>query len=60
LEGETNVAVLGVATTTVAKCVMCGCGTWSITLREEQFRLAVNFGALKGGWRKLHSGELND
>jgi hypothetical protein len=53
-------AVLGVATTTVAKCVLYGCGTWSITLREEEFRPTVNIWTLEGGWRKLHSEEFND
>jgi hypothetical protein len=47
-----------------------GCGTWSVTLREER-RLRVfenrvlrrifglNKEELTGEWRKLHNGELN-
>lgn len=56
---ETSMAVLGVATTIETKCVLYGCGTWSITLRGE-FRHAVNIWTLEGGWRKLHSEDLND
>ena len=51
--------------------VLYGCGTWSLTLREE-LRLRVfenrvlrrKFGpktdAVTGEWRKLHNEELND
>jgi hypothetical protein len=44
---------LGVATA-VAKCVVLyGRGTWSITLREEEFRLAVNIWTLGGRLEKI-------
>jgi hypothetical protein len=50
---------------------MCGCETWSLTLREERrLRVFENrvlgriFGPkmdeVKGEWRKLHNEELND
>ena len=50
---------------------MCGCETWSLTLREElRLRVFENrvlrgiFGAerdeMTGEWRKLHNEELND
>ena len=50
--------------------VMCGCETWSLTLREEhRLRMFENkvlrkiFGAkrdeITGGWRKLHNAELH-
>jgi hypothetical protein len=50
--------------------VLCGCKTWSLTLREEhRLRVFENrmlrriFGLkrdeVKGEWRKLHNGELN-
>ena len=50
---------------------MCGCETWSLTLREEaRLRALENrvlrriFGSKRdevtGEWRKLHSEELND
>jgi len=51
--------------------VLCGCETWSLTLREERrLRVTENrvlrriFGAKRdkvtGEWRKLHNEELND
>ena len=51
--------------------VLCGCETWSITLREERrLRVSENrvlrriFGPKRaevtGEWRKLHEEELND
>ena len=51
--------------------VLCGCETWSLTLREERrLRVFENrvlreiFGPrrdeLTGEWRKLHNEELND
>jgi hypothetical protein len=57
--------------TVVLPVVLYGCGTWSLTLREEQ-RLRVFdsrvlrriFGPKReettGEWRRLHNGELND
>ena len=50
---------------------MCGCETWSLTLREERKltvfenrMLRTIFGPKRnevmGEWRKLHNGELND
>ena len=51
--------------------VWYGCETWSVTLREEpRLRMFENrvlrriFGPkrdeVRGEWRKVHSGELND
>ena len=51
--------------------VLCGCETWSLTLREERrLRVSENrvlrkvFGPKgdeeTGEWRKLHNEELND
>jgi hypothetical protein len=51
--------------------VVCGCGTWSLTSREEQrLRVFENrvlrriFGPPRDevtvGWRKLHNKELHD
>jgi len=51
--------------------VLCGCETWSLTLREERrLRVFGNrvlrgiFGVKRdevtGEWRKLHNEELND
>ena len=51
--------------------VLCGCETWSLTLREERkLRVFENrvvrriFGPKRdevtGEWRKLHNEELND
>ena len=49
---------------------LCGCETWSVTLREEhglrvfQNRVLRIFGPRRDGvtgeWRKLHNEELND
>jgi hypothetical protein len=52
------------------QCVLYGCGTWSLTLREES-RLKVfenrvlrifqlKRDEVTGEWRKLHNEELND
>jgi hypothetical protein len=57
--------------TTVLPIVLYGCGTWSLTLREERrLKIFENrvlrriFGpmrvAVTGEWRKLHNEELND
>jgi len=51
--------------------VFCGCGTWSVTLREEHRLRAFENRVLRrifglkrdevtGEWRKLHNEELND
>jgi hypothetical protein len=57
--------------TAVLPVVLCGCETWSLTLREEQ-RLRVfenmllrrifgpNRDEATGEWRRLHNEELND
>ena len=57
--------------TIILRVVLCGCETWSLTLREER-RLWVFenrvlrgiFGPKRdevtGEWRKLHNEELND
>jgi hypothetical protein len=56
--------------TIIVPVVLCGCETWSLTLREEH-RLSVYgnrllriFGPKRdevmGGWRKLHNEELRD
>jgi len=57
--------------TIILPVVLCGCETWSLTLREERrLRVFENrvlrriFGPkreeLKREWRKLHNEELND
>jgi hypothetical protein len=57
--------------TVVLPVLLCGCETWSLTLREEQrLRVFENwvlrriFGPKKdeatGEWRRLHNEELND
>jgi hypothetical protein len=57
--------------TIILPVVLYGCGTWSLTLREEQrLRVFENrvlrriFGPMrdevKGEWRKLHNEELHD
>jgi len=51
--------------------VLCGCETWSLTLREERRLRVFENGVLKRifgpkrdavtwDWRKLHNEELND
>jgi hypothetical protein len=57
--------------TKLLRVVLCGCKTWSLTLREEH-RLRVfenrvlrrifgsKRGEVTGEWRKLHSGELHN
>jgi hypothetical protein len=52
--------------TVILPIVLCGCETWSPTLREER-RLRVlrrvfglNRDEVTGEWRKLHNEELND
>ena len=48
--------------TIILPVVLCGCETWSLTMREER-RLRV-FGSKRddvtGEWRKLHNEELSD
>jgi hypothetical protein len=57
--------------TIILPVVLCGCKTWSVTLREEhRLRVFENrvlrgmFGPkgaeVTGEWRKLHSGELHN
>jgi hypothetical protein len=57
--------------TIVLSVVLCGCETWSLTLREEHtLRVFVNRvlrricgpkrDEVTGEWRKLHSGELHN
>jgi hypothetical protein len=57
--------------TVILPVILYGCETWSQTLREEHsLRVFENkvlrriFGykrdEVKGGWRKLHNGELHD
>ena len=57
--------------TIILPVVLCGCETWSLTLREEhRLRVFENrvlrriFGPKRDGvteeWRKLHNEELND
>jgi hypothetical protein len=57
--------------TVIVPVVLYGCGTWSVTLREEQrLRVFENmvlrgiFGPkgdeVTGEWRKLHNGELHN
>ena len=57
--------------TIILPVVLCGCETWSLTLREERsLRVFENrvlrrvFGPKRdevtGEWRKLHNEELND
>jgi hypothetical protein len=57
--------------TIILPFVLCGCETWSVTLREEpRLRVFENrvlrriFGPKRdevtGKWRKLHSGELHN
>ena len=53
--------------TIILPVVLCGCETWSLTLREqrrENRMLRRIFGPKRddvpGEWRKLHNEELND
>jgi hypothetical protein len=56
--------------TIILPIVLCGCETWSLTLREErrltvfQNRVLRIFGPkrdeISGEWRKLHNEVLND
>jgi len=57
--------------TIILPVVLCGCGTWSLTLREEcriselQNRVLRRIFGIKkdevtGEWRKLHNKQLND
>jgi hypothetical protein len=57
--------------TVILRVVLCGCETWSVTLREEHrlrvFEIRVLRGIfgpkrdeVTGEWRKLHSGELHN
>ena len=61
----------GEVRTVILPVVLYGCGTWSLTLREERrLRVSENrvfrgiFGPKRdeviGEWRKLHNEELND
>ena len=57
--------------TIILPVVLCGCETWSLTLREERtLRVFQNMvlrrifwtkrDKVTGEWRKLHNEELND
>ena len=57
--------------TIILPVVLCGCETWSLTLREERkLRVFENVvlrrilgnrrGEVTGEWRRLHNEELND
>jgi hypothetical protein len=57
--------------TIILYVVLCGCGTWSLTLREERRLRVFEYKVLRrifglkrdevtGEWRKLHNEELND
>ena len=57
--------------TVILPVLLFGCGTWSVTLREEcRLRvfenrvlwkiLGLNWDEVTGEWRKLHNEELND
>ena len=63
--------VLVRATRRILTVVLCGCGTWSLTLREERRLGVVENRVLRrifvlkrdevtGEWRKLHNEELSD
>jgi hypothetical protein len=57
---------IGIKRHIILSVVLYGCETWSLTLREEiRLRfLRRMFGPkqdnVRGEWRKLHNGELND
>jgi hypothetical protein len=40
--------------------VLYGCGTWTLTLREEYKLRMFENRVLTGGWRKLHNKELHN
>jgi len=40
--------------------VLYGCGTWSLTLREERRQRVFENRVVAGECRKLYNGELND
>jgi hypothetical protein len=56
--------------TIISRVVLCGCETWSLTVREEhklkmfENRVLRIFGpkseGMMGGWRKLHNEELHN
>jgi hypothetical protein len=57
--------------TEILPVVVCGCETWSLTLREERRLRMLENGVLRrifgpkrdevmGEWRRLHNEELND
>jgi hypothetical protein len=47
--------------TIILPVVLYGCGTWSVTLREEhRLRVFGNRDEVTGEWRKLHNGELHN
>jgi hypothetical protein len=57
--------------TIILRVVLCGCETWSLTLREKRRLRVFEHGVLKrifgpkrdevtGEWRKLHNEELYD
>jgi len=56
--------------TIILPVVLCGCETWSLTLREERRlrvfekrvlrKLGTKSDEVTGEWRKLHEEELND
>jgi hypothetical protein len=52
--------------TIILPVVLCGCETWSLTLREERRLRVIRrvFGPKRvevtGEWRKVHNEELND
>jgi hypothetical protein len=52
-------------TTIIVPVVLCGCETWSLTLREEYRLRALRISGpkrdeVRSGWRKLHNKELHD
>ena len=57
--------------TVVLSFILCGCETWSLTLKKERSLRLFEEGVLRrifepkrdevtGEWRKLHNEELND
>jgi hypothetical protein len=66
-----NFIIITITSTIILPVVLYGCGTWSLTLREElRLRVFENrvlrgiFGSKRDGvtgeWRTLHNEELND